>query len=289
MNSFKISKTLASIVAFLAIIVSSVGVFWNNGGEAFYVTSIYGDQVQMYGKGIYAYDTYFKAPIQIGTDIVTLFIAVPILIIAIWLNKKELLRYKLLLLGVLSYFLYSSASLAFGVAYNRLFLVYLLYFSAALFSFILGVTSINTKDILNKVTEKMPRKAIANFMIFAGFSVFVWFIEILTALFTGKPPVSLSVYTTEPTYIFDLGIIAPSAFACAVLLFRKKPIGYVFAAVLLVLNSFIGVVIVSQTIVQKFVGVNISMGQFIAFVGVFIVMSLVGIVLNIKLLKNIRI
>jgi hypothetical protein len=288
MNTFKISKTLASIAAILALIVSAAGLFWKDGGASFYVTSIYGEKVELYGNGLYAYDTYFKAPIQIGTDAVTLFIAVPILIIMLWLNKRDVFKYKLLLVGVLSFFMYNSASLAFGVSYNKLFMVYILYFSATLFSFVAGIMSIASENISNRIMEGMPRKSIAVFMIITGLSVFVWFIEILGALTTGKPPASLAIYTTEPTYIFDLAIIAPSCFAGSVLLFRRKPTGYLFAAVLMVLSSFIGLVVIAQTINQKLAGVSISAGQFIAFVGVFIVISLAGIYLNIKLLKNIR-
>ncbi len=288
MKEDRVLIILSSIVAFLALIATAVGFFWNNNGISFYVNNIYGNSIQMYGNGLYAFDTYFKAPIQRGTDLVTLFLAIPVLLLVIWLNKQNLLKYRLLLVGVLSYFLYYSASLAFGVSYNNLFLVYILLFSASLFSFMVGIASIDTKSISDKILDKMPRRSIAIFMIFAGLSVFVWLIEIVGALLTGKPPASLAIYTTEPTYVFDLGIIAPSAFACAVLLFRKKPLGYVFAAVLLVLNSFIGIVVVSQTIVQKVAGISISIGAFIAFVGIFVVMSLAAVILNIKLLKNIR-
>lgn len=284
----KTLKVLSSIVVFLAIIVSAVGFFWKDSGTAFYVNNIYGESVQMYGNGLYAYDTYFKAPIQRGTDLITLFIAIPILICSILLNRKGLIKYRLLLAGILSYFLYYSASLAFGVSYNILFPAYILFFSSSLFSFVVAIKGIDVKSISDKISDKMPRRRIAVFMIFAGLSVFVWLFEIISSLSTGRPPASLAIYTTEPTYVFDLGIIAPSAFTCAVLLFQKKPLGYVFAPILLVLNSLVGAVVISQTIVQKAAGVNISLGAFIAFVGVFVVTSLIAILLNASLLKNIK-
>jgi hypothetical protein len=284
----KTLKVLSSIVVFLAMIVSAVGFFWKDSGTAFYVNNIYGESVQMYGNGLYAYDTYFKAPIQRGTDLITLFIAIPILICSILLNRKGLIKYRLLLAGILSYFLYYSACLTFGVSYNILFPVYILLFSSSLFSFMVAIKGIDVKSISDKISDKMPRRRIAVFMIFAGLSVFVWLIEIISALSTGRPPASLAIYTTEPTYVLDLGIIAPSAFTCAVLLFQKKPLGYAFAPVLLVLNSLVGAVVISQTIVQKVAGVNISLGAFITFVGVFVLTSLIAILLNASLLKNIK-
>lgn len=286
-NSDKSLKILSSVVAVLALIVSSVGFFFKDNGTAFYVNNIYGNSVKLYGNGLYAYDTYFKAPIQRGTDLVTLFIAIPLLIGITFFWKKKSIKRNLLLAGVLSDFLYYSASLAFGVSYNRLFPVYILLFSSSFFAFILSIKNIEINSFRDKILENMPRRGIAVFMIFAGLSVFVWLIEIVGAVLSGKPPIGLGTYTTEPTYVIDLGIIAPSAFTCAFLLIRNNTLGYVFAEILLVLNSFIGIIVVAQTLVQKSVGVNISIGEMIAYVGVFVVMSSIAILLNIKLLKGI--
>ncbi|SNX53906.1 hypothetical protein [Thermoanaerobacterium sp. RBIITD] len=287
MGSYRILKILSSIVALLALIASSVGLFWINSGTPFYVNNIYGNSVQMYGNGLYANDTYFKAPIQRGTDLVTLFLAIPLLVYLILYNKQNMIKCRLMLVSVLSYFLYYSASLAFGVSYNILFLVYIMLFSSSLFAFMVGITGIESKSISDKISDKMLRRSIAIYMVFAGSSVFVWLFEIIGALSTGKPPISLGIYTTEPTYVLDLGIIAPSAFTCAILLFRKKSLGYIYAAILLVLNAFVGVVVISQTMFQKIAGINISVQEFITFVGVFIIMSFIAAFLNARLLKNI--
>lgn len=286
MDSSKSFKLMSALVLLLALITSVFGLFWKSGGSPFYVTNIYGSRVEMYGSGLYAFDTYFKAPIQRGTDFITLFLAIPVLACAIFFNKKNTIKHRLLLVSVLSYFLYYSASLCFSVSYNKLILVYIVFFSASLFSFMIGITGINANSISGKILDKMPRRSIAIFMIFAGLSVFIWLAQILSALPTGKPPVTLAIYTTEPTYIFDLGIIAPSAFACAAMLFHNNPLGYIYGAILLVLNSFIGAVVISQTIFQSAAGISSSAGYFIS--GIFVVVSTAALLLNVKLLKNIE-
>jgi hypothetical protein len=55
-----------------------------------------------------------KAPIFRGTDAVTLFVSVPLLALSFLLYRRGSLRGALLLVGVLGFFLYYSASLAFS-------------------------------------------------------------------------------------------------------------------------------------------------------------------------------
>jgi drug/metabolite transporter (DMT)-like permease len=240
----------------------------------------------MFGQGLYAYDTYFQATINKGTDIATLFIAVPLLIAALILSRKQGVRQRFFLTGVLSYFLYYSASIAFGIAYNMLFLAYLFLFSASLFAFVFSFAGIISENLTDKISPNMPRRGIAVFLIFAGMSVFVWLFDIIGSLMSGKPPQGIAIYTTQPTYFLDLGIIAPTAFASSALLFRKKESGYPLAAVLLTLNSLIGIVVLAQTAVQEQSGIMLAAGQLIAYVGIFAIMSGFAIVLNYRLLKN---
>lgn len=53
-----------------------------------------------------------------------MFVGIPMLIFAIFLYRRGSLRSGLLLTGVLACFLYNSASVAFGAAYNPLYLLY---------------------------------------------------------------------------------------------------------------------------------------------------------------------
>ncbi|MCU0501813.1 MAG: hypothetical protein MUC51_08615 [Anaerolineae bacterium] len=77
----------------------------------------------MAGQGIYFHDTLFTASLSWGTDLVTIFVGLPLLGLAAWLARRDSLRGGFLLTGVLAYFLYYGASLGLGTAYNRLFLV----------------------------------------------------------------------------------------------------------------------------------------------------------------------
>lgn len=288
MKSLRFLQVLSIFIILLTIISSGTGLFWQDEGEPFYLESVFGEKVEIFGNGLYAHDNFFSAPISKGTDAVTLFLVIPLFILIVLLNKKNSLKYRIIYLGLLSFILYYSASIAFGAALNNLFIVYLFLFSISLFSFITGIADIDYQGIEEKIGSNFPNKSIAIFLFFAGLSVFVWLLEIISFMTTGSPPTGLGVKTTEPTFILDIGIIAPAAFLGGIFLLKRKPLGYVISPVLLVLNALIGIVVISQTIFQRMYGVYISTGQLIAFVGIFVVMSLIASILYFKALKNIK-
>lgn len=279
---------LSIVIILLAIITTSVGLFLVDEGEPFYVENVNGDQVKIFGNGLYAHESYFKAPIDKGADAVILFLVIPLFIITVFLYKKNLLRIRLLHLGLLSCLLYYSASIAFGVSYNMLFLAYILLFSACLFTFILGISSIEHKRLEESIMAKLPSKGIAVFSILAGLSVFVWLIGIIGSIKTGKPPGIIGINTTEPTSVIDIGIIAPCAFSTAMLVLKRKPLGYILAIILLTLNAVVGLMVISQSIFQNIHGVKLSLDEVIPYVAVFVVMGIFATTLNIKTLRNIK-
>lgn len=288
MKKDKIIFILSIVIILLTIVTTSFGLFWENDGQSFYVENVNGDIVKIFGNGLYKHESYFKAPINKGTDAIILFIVIPLFFSTVLLYKKNLLKIRLLHLGLLSCLLYYSASIAFGVSYNILFLVYLILFSSCLFTFIIGINSIEKKRVEQCIMPKLPHKSVAVFLVIAGLSVFVWLIEIIGSIKTGNPPGVIGNNTTEPTFVIDIGIIAPCAFYSAFLVFKRKPLGYILSIILLTLNSIIGLIVISQTIFQNMYGVGISLNEFIPYVSVFVIMSLVATALNIKSLRNIK-
>ncbi len=84
----KVVHRLSFIIVILTVIVSGIGLFWMSGVEPFKVSSMYGNEIMLFGKGIYKNDNAFLAPIFRGTDFVILFIAVPLTTFFIYLDKK---------------------------------------------------------------------------------------------------------------------------------------------------------------------------------------------------------
>lgn len=288
MKTSQASIRLGWVTGFLALVSSAAGLFWQTAGETFMFTTLYGQVVEIYGQGLYRYDTLFKAPLLRGTDAVILFFALPLLIVAlIWARRGDL-RGKLLLAGVLSFFVYNAASLAFGVAYNRLFLLYLAYFPVSLFALITACLSIDISSLAERIAPQFPRGLTAIFLIIAGCSVFIWLVIILGAILQGEVPEGIDSFATEVTYFLDLGLIAPTAFLAAFYLFRHQPTGYFLAALILTLNAMIGPVALAQSVMQHLAGVSVSIGEQVVLVGIFILTSLVSAILLITLLRSIK-
>ena len=287
MNKNKALDYLIPLLILAGLIVTCAGLFSTGGPGPFTVTSIHGKEVQLYGQGIYQFDTYFRAPIARGTDAITLFIGIPLLLLAFLQYRKGSLKGAFLLTGILTYFLYNSASMSLGVAYNSLLLVYIIYFSLSFFSFILAFFSIRFDELADHISPSFPHRGAAYLLFFAGLSVFVWLSEILGPLFQGTYPPGLDTYTTEITFVIDLGIIPPACYIAGFLLLRRRPYAYALSFVMLCLLSMIGFVVISQSIFQAVAGIFLTTGQYIGFTGTFAILGIIAIRLIYLMQKNI--
>lgn len=216
----KTSKTvvwLSMLISVLALVATSIGLFWQDGGEPFSFTTLRGQTVRMYGRGLYRHDTLFLGAGNRGFGTVTLVLGIPLLLFSAWLYRRGSLRGGLLLTGTLTYFLYVYASMALGVAYNPLFLVYVALFSASFFALVRAFTSIDHQALSSHVSPGMPRRGLALFMFASGLvTLVVWLLPLLGPLLQGQPPTLLDSYTTPVTYALDLALIMPTTFLSGV-------------------------------------------------------------------------
>jgi len=277
---------LSALIAVLALVAAGIGLFWLDGGSPFAFTTLRGETVQMYGQGLYRYETLRDGAGFKGADLFILVVGVPLLILFTLLYRRGSLRGGLLLTGTLAYFLYNSASMTFGYAYNNLFLVYLAQFSASLFAFALAFTSFDLQALPARFSDRLPWRGIAGFLFAVGISlILVWGVmDILPALLAGTAP-ALTGHTTLPTHAMDMGIIAPLAFLAGVLLLRRAPLGYLLAITLLVVSSVLGAGVLALSAAQLLAGVLTS-AETIIFVMPFVILTVVGIWLTIALFRT---
>jgi len=278
------------IIIILGIITSAVGLLYTTGGEPFDFVNQYGDTVKIYGDGLYAADSYFRAPIFRGTDFTILCIAIPILIIALFLDvKKKTLKSRLLLMSVIALFTYYSASIAFGVSYNVLHLVYIALFSASLFGLIMAMGSIDTNKIAASMGDAIPYRGIYIFLALTGVALIVaWLPDIVNSLVAKRPLELIEVYTTEITYVVDMGVIAPAALICLFQLKKRRAMGYMLLGILLTVCSIIGIMLPIQTLFQISAGIELPLPVVVTKVASFVVLAFFALYFNIKFFKNIN-
>lgn len=115
---------------------------------------------------------------------------------------------------------------------------------------------------------------------------FLWLSEDIPALLTGKIPQSVteSGLLTSPVHVLDLGLYLPAMIITAILLWRRKLLGYILAIPLLVFNILTGIGIVAAQFAASSKGLAASPGVEL-FIAVIVVVSLVLSVLFLREVK----
>ena len=285
MGQTKTLTLLVTLIAVLAVVAAGMGVFYQGEGASYEFTSIRGEAVKIQGHGLYRYDPASVAAQGIAQDVVTLVVGIPLLAVSLVLYRRGQLRGHLLLAGTLGYFLYTYASIAFGAAFNPLFLVYVALFSLSLFALTTAMVSVDLRALPSHFSDRLPRRAIAIFM-FAGaaFLILAWLGRIVPAQIADTPPYGLESNTTLFIQVLDLGLVVPVMILAGVTLLRRRPLGYLLVSVGLVKFSTMGLALIAMIIGMLLAGVPVAAAEGI----VFPTLALAALVLTFLLLRNLR-
>jgi hypothetical protein len=277
-------KWLLPLIACLGLLAAGLGLFSPASGEPYAYTNHRGEQVTINGRGLYQFDTVSTAAQMQGNDLIALFVGVPLLAIAGFLALRGSLRARLLLSGTLGFFLYTYLSMATLCAFNALFLVYVILFSASLFAFILCMLSFDLGALPLHFSPHLPRGWIAGFLwVTAGFLALAWLARILAPLMQGTTP-ALENTTTLVIQTLDLGLIVPFYTLSAFLLLRRSAIGLLLASVALLKGLTMGLGVSAMGINMLLAGVPDSMAILIPF----LVITAAGLALTLILLAHIH-
>lgn len=289
-NNDKSLHIVTFIIIVLGILTSSIGLLYTTGGKTFDFINQYGDTVKIYGDGLYARDSYFMAPIFRGTDFTIICVVIPMLIVALILDMKiNTLKNRLFLMSVISVFTYYSASIAFGVTYNMLHLVYIALFSASLFGLIIAMGSVDKKQVEENMGDALPNKGIYIFLALTGIALIIaWLPDIINSLVTGRSLELIEVYTTAVTYVLDMGVIAPAALICLFQLRKRRGMGYILLSMLLTVCIIVGIMIPIQTAFQISAGIQLPLAAIVTKGASFVVLALFALYFNIRFFKNIK-
>ena len=279
---------LNKVIILLVLVVTITGILSFDSGQSYYAMNQYGESIRIWGSGIYSHDSFFKAPIQIGTDITVLFVVVPLTLYSFTKFRKEqsVERY-IQNFGYISLLLYYSACLAFGVTYNRLHLVYILLFSTCLFSVNIFLAFFyKAENEENRGVNSFFTKGMKVFLVLSGFSLFVaWLPDIIPTLIKDSPLALIEVYTTEPSYVLDMGIISPLMFITYYLCKKEKFIGYVLFRMILIVGQIIGIMLTLQTVFQILAGIELPIPALITKVFIFFILAVFALYFDRKLRK----
>jgi hypothetical protein len=259
---------LSLLTSALALAAAATGVFTANGQHHRSFVTLGGQTVLIQGAGLYAHESVSGAAQQIGSDIVTMLVGVPLLLLGTYLASRGSLRGQLLRAGALAYIFYTYLLLAFGGAYNQVFLVYVTLYAASLFALVLAVITIDADALRQHLSPGFARRTVAWMLVGFGLLLaLMWFGRILPYIPSGATPPSLESYSTLFVQAGDLGLIVPVAVLTGVLLLRSRPFAYVLAGVVLVKATTLGLALVAMMASMAVSGVAVSPME-VAFFGI---------------------
>jgi hypothetical protein len=233
------------------------------------VTAIAG----LYWPATYARETPYSRAGGYASDIVDLFLVVPVLLISGILGYRGSVPARLVWLGTQGYLLYNFVIYAFGVHFNALFLIYCATLGLCVYATVFSVRFIPIEQVAQAYAPRAPRKTIAIvFLVLAIPTAAFDLRDDIAAILAGRVPQDI-LEANQPVnfvHVLDLVFLLPALCITAVLLFRRKASGYALAPALLTLLAIMSMELVSIVTVmgRKGFGMNVPMIISFAVLGV---------------------
>lgn len=191
-------------------------------------------------------DNAFVKTAWYANDWVTVGMSAATLVSLFYVGKFA--KARLVLVGLLGYFVYNYAFYLFGAFFNVLFLLYVGVVALGLFSLIRLLVTLPISQF--QTTSNSIRFVAAYLFLITLMLLLVEMPPIWSFLTTGMLP-DIVVKTAHPTsvvYALDLTVVVPICLVAAVWLWQKKPWGVVLAAIMLVKGMGYGLVLCAGTL-----------------------------------------
>ena len=265
-KNLKILTVMSVILALSLVLVSYFGAF---------------------APATYERDSTSMAVQGMGQDLVDLFLVVPVFLISLVLFQRGSRLAAFVYGGSLFYILYSFFIYAFGVNFNSLFLLYCLVLGLSLYSFILILVELSRMDVENWFKTGLPVRFIGIYLIIVSAMFYVlWLKDVVPSILDNTIPKSVSDLNllVNPVHVIDMAIALPGLVIVAVLLMKKRRMGYILAPVSLVFVVIMAIALVGMVVMLKVKGIS----EDISIAAIFMVLALISAILLWVFIKNFR-
>ena len=263
----------AAVVGVLTAVASGLGVFARGDGSFESVTSVRGVTYEMATNGVYAYNSKQLVAEGVGWDVFTLFVVVPLMLVAAWFVARGSLRGRLLALGLFGYLVYQYLEYAMTWALGPLFPLFIVIYAASGAGIVWYAVSVARDGVAERFASDFPRRAFALLnVVMALLLAGMWMGRISTGLNGDLEAAGLYGETTLVVQALDLGLVVPLALFAATLVWRRNHAGYALAAVYAVTALAMSSAIVAMLISASIVNAELALPPIVIF-GTFVALS----------------
>jgi len=219
----------------------------------------------------YGAETQLHAAQTVGNDIGNLVAVVPVLVFATVFALRGSLAARLVWMGTIVYLIYVFLVYTFGLHFNGLFLVYCGILGLSFYALAGSLPALPIAEIARRFGTRAPVKVTAVLLLLISLgTAYHWLAEIVPALLAGQAPQTVrdSGSFTEPIVVLDLAFGAPASMLAAILLLRRKPLGFVFAPVLLTFLSLSSLVLVPVGVEMDLRGFHAGYALYVIALGI---------------------
>jgi hypothetical protein len=129
----------------------------------------------------------------------------------------------------------SSSKEPTSTAFNRFFLIYVALFTLSIFALIFGLANADVKSIRQRFRARTPVRGIGGYILFVAVGIGgLWVTQSLSFVVTGQVPQFIIdvAHPTSVVFVLDLSLVVPFLVLGAIWLRKRRPWGYVLAAIL---------------------------------------------------------
>lgn len=175
-----------------------------------------------------------------GNDLVTFFVAVPVFFWAIMVTQKKSVFAKYTWFAMLFYIFYNNCYYLFGASLNHFFFIYISIFILSIISILIVTANFYNLSIDSDFHDSKILRLVVVFslIIFGIIMSGLWINEFLKfAIYGTKPVIPGMSEGYSLVAAMDLTTQVPVMFIGAVMLWRRKPLGYLLSFVSTISNT----------------------------------------------------
>jgi hypothetical protein len=272
------------ILTLLVMVTAIIGVFFRGEMIAVEVQSVRGETYRMITNGIYRFNSERMVAEGVGWNIFTLFIACPAMLVLLPHIFRGSDRAKVLSIGILAYFFYQYLMYSVGWAFGPLLVPFIFIYSISLSVVFWILSTLDTGSIAEQIKTGFPRAGIITLcLVIAAMLILMWTKRIIAGLTGDWENAMLSGQTTLTVQALDLGLIVPFALITAILVWKRKALGYLLSVVLVVKGFAMAGAILAMLISAWIVEGKPEIVSLMVFLSVMIATGYLGILVILKI------